>query len=107
MASQTFKNLLPKFIDDLSKKGRSPSTILAYRADLDQLITFLHHKNKVLVEQVLSSDLESFRDTLLSEKYTPKSVSRKLNAVKTFFRWLVSVKLLASDPSIHVSHPKI
>lgn len=107
MASQTFKNLLPKFIDDLSAKGRSPSTILAYRADLDQLITFLHGKNKVLVEAVTTSDLESFRDTLLAEKYTPKSVSRKLNAVKTFFRWLVFEKELTNDPSVHVSHPKI
>ena len=83
MASQTFKNLLPKFIDDLSAKGRSPSTILAYRADLDQLITFLHGKSKVLIDQVLSSDLESFRDTLLAEKYTPKSVSRKLSGIKS------------------------
>src|SRR3989344_992956 len=107
MASQTFKNLLPKFIDDLSAKGRSPSTILAYRADLDQLITFLHGKSKVLPDQVLTSDLESFRDTLLAEKYTPKSVSRKLNAVKTFYRWMLDEKQITSDASASVAHPKI
>jgi site-specific recombinase XerD len=43
----------------------------------------------------------------LSKKYTPKSVSRKLNAVKTFFRYLVSEKKLMSNPSEDVSHPKI
>ncbi|MFZ5932697.1 MAG: tyrosine-type recombinase/integrase [Patescibacteria group bacterium] len=107
MTQEPLKSLLPKFIEDLGKKGRSPSTILAYRADLEQLLSFLHGRNKVLVEQVRPDDLESFRDTLLAEKYTPKSVSRKLNAIKTFFRWLVSENFLTSDPSSHVAHPKI
>ena len=83
MTQEILKNLLPKFLDYLKVKSRSPSTILAYRADLEQLKEFLQSKNKVLVEQIIQSDLEAFRDTLLTEKYTPKSVSRKLNAVKT------------------------
>ncbi|HJX59263.1 hypothetical protein A2V61_01055 [Candidatus Woesebacteria bacterium RBG_19FT_COMBO_47_8] len=107
MAQEALKTLLPKFIDSLKEKGRSPATVLAYRADLEQLIVFLHGKNKVMPEGITSSDLEAFRDTLLAEKYTPKSVSRKLNAVKTFFRWLISENHLTSDPSVNVAHPKI
>jgi site-specific recombinase XerD len=107
MTQDTLKNLLPKFIEDLQHKGRSPSTILAYRADLQQLIDMLQKKSKVLPDQILQADVENFRDTLLSQKYTPKSVSRKLNAVKTFFRWMVSGKHISSDPSKNVSHPKI
>ncbi len=106
-AKDTLKNLLPKFIDDLKSKGRSPSTILAYRADLEQLINYLQEKNKVLPDQVASPDLDSFRDSLLSQKYTAKSTSRKLNAVKTFFRYLMSENQLTSDPSANVAHPKI
>lgn len=107
MAQETLKNLLPKFVESLKVKGRSPSTVLAYRADLEQLIQFLISKNKPLADQVRPSDLEGFRDTLLAEKYTPKSVSRKLNAVKTFFRWLIAENILTSDPSASVAHPKI
>ncbi len=107
MTQDTFKNLLPKFIKALEEKGRSPSTILAYRADLEQLIDFLQGKNKVLTGDVRPNDIEAFRDSLLAQKYTPKSVSRKLNAVKTFFRWLISEKLVATDPSTDVAHPKI
>ena len=106
-AKDTLKNLLPKFIEDLKSKGRSPSTILAYRADLEQLIDFLQDKNKVLPDQVVSSELDAFRDSLLAQKYTAKSVSRKLNAVKTFFRFLIAENQLASDPSASVAHPKI
>lgn len=107
MTQDTFKNLLPKFIKALEEKGRSPSTILAYRADLEQLIDFLQGKNKVLTGDARPNDIEAFRDSLLAQKYTPKSVSRKLNAVKTFFRWLISEKLVATDPSTDVAHPKI
>lgn len=107
MAQDTLKNLLPKFVESLKVKGRSPSTVLAYRADLEQLVKFLLNKNKPLADNVRPSDLEGFRDTLLAEKYTPKSVSRKLNAVKTFFRWLIAENIITSDPSASVAHPKI
>lgn len=99
--------LVPKFIDHLRDKGRSPATILAYRADLEQLTEFLTKRAKVVVDEISSNDLVSFRDTLLSQKYTPKSTSRKLNAIKTFFRWLEDEKLIMADPSKDVSHPKI
>jgi site-specific recombinase XerD len=105
--SATLKNLLPKFVESLKVKGRSPATVLAYRSDLTQLVDFLIKKEKVTPDQVQATDLDSFRDTLLADKYTPKSVSRKLNAVKTFFRWMVTENVITSDPSSSVAHPKI
>ena len=107
MAQEPIKNLLPKFIDSLTEKKRSPATILAYRSDLTQLVDFLIGREKVLPEQVRPDDLDGFRDTLLNDKYTPKSVSRKLNAVKTFFRWMISENIISSDVSASVAHPKI
>lgn len=107
MTQDTIKNLLPKFIESLNSKGRSPATVLAYRSDLEQMVDFLIKKGHVMPEQVQSGDLDAFRDTLLTDKYTPKSVSRKLNAVKTFFRWMISENILISDPSQTVAHPKI
>jgi len=107
MAQELIKNLLPQFIEDLKVKGRSPSTILAYRADLEQLTDFVSQTNKVLADQVMANDLEQFRDSLLEQKYTPKTVSRKLNAVKTFFRWMKGNAFIPEDVSKDVSHPKI
>src|SRR3990167_7352525 len=106
-ATETLNNLLPKFIKHLIDKGRSPSTILAYRADLEQLLEYLKAKEKVTTDNVTQSDIESFRDSLLNQKYTTKSVSRKLNAVKTFFRWLSFQKRLSLNPAEDVAHPKI
>ena len=107
MVQDSLKSLLPKFIKNLEEKKRSPSTILAYRADLEQLVSFLIEKGKVTSDQVKSEDIEAFRDSLLTQKYTPKSVSRKLNAIKTFFRWIIDGKFATYDPSSNVSHPKV
>ncbi|AKM83184.1 MAG: tyrosine recombinase integrase/recombinase XerC [Candidatus Woesebacteria bacterium GW2011_GWF1_31_35] len=107
MTQDTIKSLLPKFMASLAEKGRSPATILAYRSDLEQLVEFLTKGSIATPDQVKLSNLDSFRDTLLSEKYTPKSVSRKLNAVKTFFRWMVEQNYLSTDLSKSVSHPKV
>lgn len=107
MTQGAIKDLLPVFIKDLEENNRSPSTILAYRADIEQLISFLEGKGKAAVNQIKSEEIETFRDSLLAKKYTAKSVSRKLNAIKTFFRWLINKNLLEFNPSEKVAHPKI
>lgn len=107
MTQESIKSLLPKFISNLQEKGRSPATILAYRSDLDQLLEFLTKNNISEPTNIKSKDLDVFRDTLLAQKFTPKSVSRKLNAVKTFFRWMVETNYITVDLSKSVTHPKV
>ncbi|WKZ25444.1 MAG: tyrosine-type recombinase/integrase [bacterium] len=107
MTQESIKSLLPKFISSLHEKGRSPATTLAYRSDLDQLLEFLTKNNISEPSKVKSKDLDIFRDALLAQKFTPKSVSRKLNAVKTFFRWMVESNYLVEDISKSVTHPKV
>lgn len=105
--NKTFTIVVPEFINSLEEKGRSPSTVLAYRSDLEQLSDYLTERNISEPSDVRPGNLSGFRDYLLAKKYTPKSVSRKLNAVKTFFRWAKSKKYVTTDPSKDVSHPKI
>lgn len=104
---KTFATIIPNFIASLEDKGRSPSTVLAYRSDLEQLADYLKERNIAGPGDVRPGNLSGFRDYLLAKKYTPKSVSRKLNAVKTFFRWVKDQKIIDTDPSKDVSHPKI
>lgn len=104
--NQALIDLQKDFVNDLRKQGRSTSTILAYNKDLEQLSGFLAQNNKTQAAEVKSSDIEAFRNSLKTNSYTDKSVSRKLNAVKTFFRWLVANKILETDPAAPVAHPK-
>lgn len=107
MENKTFQTILPEFVGSLQEKGRSPSTVLAYRADVEQLIDFSVKRQKPSPEMLSPQDVVDFRDFLSSQKYTAKTVSRKLNAIKTFYRWLKDKGYISRDPSKDVEHPKI
>lgn len=96
-----------KFLDFLKEKGRASATILAYGKDIDQLIAFIGEKTqKTLIQEVVQEDLESFLQELEKNGYTPKSVSRKINSIKTFFSFLRQQEHIVSNPSAPISHPK-
>lgn len=97
------KSALEQFIKDLEKKGRSISTILAYRKDVEQLIENVKNKE---IGKVTSDDIEKFKKNLTNDGYTAKSISRKINAIKSFFRLAKANNLVQNDPSSTVSHPK-
>lgn len=106
MADKTLEQTREDFINNLKAQGRATATILAYGKDLEQLIEFLQEQGKNSPAEVLPADIEKFRDSLRGEDYTAKSVSRKLNAVKTFFRWLVTQRVIETDPAAPVAHPR-
>lgn len=100
---QTHKD---QFIKYLERNGRATATILAYNKDLEQLISYLKAQEVTDVKDIASAHLEGFKQELKSQQYTLKSVSRKLNSVKSFFKYLVSESIVASSPANEVSHPK-
>ncbi|MFC1790274.1 tyrosine-type recombinase/integrase [Patescibacteria group bacterium] len=95
-----------KFINFLQNKGRAKATVLAYQKDIEQLIDFLKIKGISQADLVASENIEAFKEDLMEKKYTAKSVSRKLNAIKTFFKFLEEEGVLEKNPATTVAHPK-
>ncbi len=95
-----------KFINHLKNENRSISTILAYGKDVEQLAEFLNQKKITQVTSVQPEHIETFKKELNKKGYTAKSVSRKLNSIKTFYRFLKSEGVVENDPAASVSHPK-
>lgn len=95
-----------RFQGYLHSKNRASATILAYGKDIDQLITFLETLKKEHVHEVTSDDIQAFLTTLQDKGYTPKSLSRKLNSTRTFYRYLKINEIVTDDPSLLVKHPK-
>lgn len=93
------------FVEFLRAQKRSISTILAYGKDISQLVEFLNGRKITQVASVQSEHLEQFKEYLSGEKYTLKSISRKLNSIKTFFRFLSSEGAINQDPALSVAHP--
>lgn len=95
-----------KFVTYLKNQGRATATILAYGKDTEQLVEFLNKKQITQVGSVLSEHIEGFKEYLADNNYIAKSISRKLNSIKTFFRFLEEEKLVKDNPAAGVSHPK-
>jgi len=96
------------FTENLTNKSRAQATITAYSKDIEQLINYLKKQKIEDVEAVKSEDLNGYMKKLAEENYTPKSISRKTNSTKTFFRFLYEEKgVIKSNPADLVSHPKL
>jgi integrase/recombinase XerD len=95
-----------KFKEYLSENKRSASTIVAYSKDIEQLVSFLKELSKNHIHEVTKEDLESFLGKMAKNGYTPKSISRKLNSTRTFYRFLKINEYVTDDPSLLVAHPR-
>jgi site-specific recombinase XerD len=95
-----------QFIGHLKGKSRASATILAYGKDIEQLVGFLHSLGRQNTEDILLEDLQSFMDKLSKEDYTAKSISRKTNSTKTFFKFLKTSGFISEDPASMLEHPK-
>ena len=96
-----------KFVEHLKTKSKSTYTVLAYGKDIEQLVDFLSELKKSHVQHVNHKDLKGFISKLEKENYTPKSVSRKINSTKTFFRFLKVNEYITDDPAVLLEHPKL
>lgn len=107
MADLLIKDALGLFTSALTKNGKSTNTIVAYKGDLNQLITFLDKQYQITdISLVTGDSIEAFKKDLTNNKYTAKSISRKLNSIKNFFSFLKNEGVITQDPSTEVSHPK-
>ena len=106
MKQVRLKDAHEEFKNFLKQNKKSTSTVVAYGKDIAQLVAFLEDLQKNHVHEVSKEDIEAFLAKLTSEGYTPKSVSRKINSTRTFYRFLKVNEYITDDPSLLVSHPK-
>jgi site-specific recombinase XerD len=80
--------------------------VLAYGKDVSQLIEFAAATHKFDPSALNTQDIENFKVYLKNQKYTAKSISRKVNSIKSFFRFLKGQNFLSDNPATQVAHPK-
>lgn len=95
-----------QFVQYLTSAERAHATILAYSKDIEQLVVFLADLGKKKVTEVEKLDIEAFLKKLASDGYTPKSLSRKINSIKTFYRFLKNQNYITLNPAAEIAHPK-
>src|SRR3989338_10490443 len=95
-----------QFSDYLISQQKAKATIIAYSKDIEQLVAFLSDMGKKSVMQIERDDLEAFLKKLSTDGYTLKSLSRKINSIKTFYRFLKYKNFISINPAADIAHPK-
>lgn len=90
----------------LTGAGKAQATIIAYNKDIEQFVEFLIKGGKTDAKQVEAEDFNRYKAELEALRYTDKSISRKLNSLKSFFRYLRKTEAIPENPLQMVSHPK-
>lgn len=106
MKTIILKDAHEQFKNYLQEKKRSNATIVAYGKDINQLISFLEELKINQIHQVTKDNLEAFLAKLQRGGYTAKSISRKINSTRTFYRFLKISEYVTDDPSLLVTHPR-
>lgn len=102
----SFDSAIAKFVSDLKSQKRSSATVTAYAGDLTQAQKYLTDKKITQATTVQTIHLQEFLDHLSTNGYSAKSVSRKINSLKTFFKFLKICDLNTTDPAKDLVHPK-
>lgn len=95
------------FKQKLKEENKSIYTIIAYEKDIEQFLHFCVKNIGKSIEDIDGQDVLKFIEHLKENGYTTKSISRKLNSIRTFCRFAVERKIIRQNPATNVPHPKI
>jgi len=95
------------FVGHLGGEGKSQATLTAYSKDIEQLNSYLENEGVILVSEIQLEQLQNFMKGLAEKEYTSKSISRKTNATRTFFRFLHKMGHIDSNVADMLKHPKV
>jgi len=89
------------------QKRYAAPTLTAYSSDLHQFFQYLDK----IYGSISLKELKAFHVRSwvveLSQEHTPKTISRKLSALKTFFKYLLKRDLIIHNPMLKITTPKV
>ncbi len=94
------------FTQNLKDSGKAHATVIAYGKDIEQLVEFVGKKGKGTITEVTDTDINEFKELLKKQRYTGKSISRKINSIKAFFRYCIGQGMISENPAEVITHPK-
>lgn len=103
----TLRDAHSQFVDSLKQAAKAHATVIAYSKDIEQLIEYVEReKNIKNATEVNDAHIEDFKELLKKQRYTGKSISRKINSIKAFFRYLQNQGAIEDNPAEVITHPK-
>ncbi len=107
--SNTETSPLQDFLNYLTfQKRYSPHTIISYQNDLTKFFDFIlaEYKFKELNE-ITASIVRTWLASLKENKYSPKSINRKISSLKAFFKYQLKLKKITVSPVSTITSLKV
>jgi integrase/recombinase XerD len=107
------QEVIDEYITSLALKaqghnGANQNTVVAYRNDLNQICIYLKRRQIENWEQVTHEHIAGYLlEMREGQAYRPSTIARKLAALKTFFRYILSAGIITTDPIEKLDAPRI
>lgn len=96
------------FLSELKNiKRYSDNTIISYRNDLENFISYCSNYNRYAIDSISEKFIKSYLAVLSSEGLNKRSISRKLAAVRSLFKYAYQRDILKANPTLGIHNPKI
>jgi len=103
---QSYINGFESFL--MLEKSLAGNTIVAYKSDLEKLVSFFHlqHIDKG-IKEIQPCDLSEFIVYLNKLGLGERTQARIISALKTFFKYLIIEDIIQDDPTTLLEGPKL
>ncbi|MDH3945521.1 MAG: site-specific integrase, partial [Chromatiales bacterium] len=107
LMADEFRAWIEKYLAHLGSERRlSRHTVVNYRRDLTALIAFCDKQDVSAWRQLDSFHIRQFAAADNRAGLAPRSIQRRLSAVRSFFRYLIREGLLDANPAADVPAPR-
>ena len=90
------------------EKRYSRHTLVSYQSDLNQFSLFLEVEfNLDNTQDATYSIIRSWIVKLAESKITPKSINRKIAALRSYYKYLLRNGKISKDPTLKIKAPKV
>ncbi|MDD2568922.1 MAG: tyrosine recombinase XerC [Clostridia bacterium] len=108
----SFKNRAAEFLSYVQiEKNYSPNTIQAYRKDLASFLVYLEENHQTAVlddpEALSYIIMRNYLAHLQRQGLDKRTISRKLSAARSFYRFLMRQEIVMHNPAAEVASPKL
>lgn len=103
-----FQQDMKQFVNYMEEeKNASNSTVLSYQRDLKKLFLYLDEKGIRRVDEITSTNLNSYVLQMEKQGFSTSSVSRSVASMRAFFHYLFKIRKTENDPSEEVRSPHV
>ena len=99
------ESVVNRFLEMMSaERGAAQNTLEAYGRDVSQFLDFC---GNVSFKNISADDIADFVQYLSrEERFSPKTVARKISAVREFFKFLYTDNIIKENPALDILTPK-